>query len=205
MYTNFADFLGIDWGTVNWTAITAIVAIIGITITLVTLIIKKAFNSGAVSTRLTNVENGINGVKQDVTDARNDLTKRIDEVLVIVAQKGLSESNSPRRLNDEGRRVLTNSGIDAIVDDKFDYVVEQVRAKNPQNPYQAEQATLSVVADLASDPTIKDAIEEGAFNSGYPVPSVLFTGGLYIRDRVLAELDMQADDIDQHDPSKNGS
>ena len=64
----------------------------------------------------------------------------------------------------------------------------------------AEKAVLEAVDSLIDNETVKDAIEEGAFNSGYSVGSVLFVGGLYIRDRVLEHLEFNVKEIDKHDP-----
>jgi hypothetical protein len=120
----------------------------------------------------------------------------------MLAEKGLARSNSPRTLSDDGIKVLNNSGINAIVDDKYNFIVKQVKKIKPENPYQAELAVLDVVSHLVDDPVLKDAVEEGAFKSGYFVPSVLFVGGLYIRNRVLKELGFSVGDIDKHDPKK---
>lgn len=202
----FAEFTikSINWAVV-WTALGVIVAA---ALGIAAVLNRRKRNahdsgreSGATDARLTSLESGLKDVKKEITETRKDLTQRIDNVLLAVAGKGLAESNSPRQLNSEGRKVLESSGINTVVDDRFDYIVEQVRKRGPQNPYQAEQAILSVVNDFVNDPVLKDAIEEGAFRSGYLVPSVLFVGGLYIRDRVLEALGMRVDDIDQHDPN----
>lgn len=139
-------------------------------------------------------------IAKEVKSTRDDLTKRIDDLMKLLAQMGLTASASPRRLTEMGEKVLKDSGIDTIVDDKFDYIVKKVKAKNPENPYQAEQDVLSVVEDLSGDSTVRDAIERGAFNSGQIVSAVLFVGGIYIRDRVLQELGFDVNKIDDHTP-----
>lgn len=194
-------FLGIN--SDNWQIIGAVVAVILLIAGLVTFIVRSIFKLGRFTQKLSTLETDVTAIKTELQTTRKDLTDRIDSLINISIQKALSESNSPRQLNSEGTRVLNNSGMDTIVDEKFDAILEEVRSRNPENAYQAEQAVLDVVEDLMSDPVIKDAVENGAFQSGYPVPGVLFVGGLYVRDRVLQELGFVVSDIDQHTPQTN--
>jgi len=188
--------------SINWTEVGIIVGIIGALLSVLAFIVSKIFNLGKISNRLQTVESDTKDIKKDIKELGRDLTKRMDEIMSLSARKGLAESQSPMQLSDKGKKVLKNSGIDTVVSDKFDSIVEQVKKLKPANSYQAEHAVLTVVSNLVNDPTLKDAIEEGAFNSGYAIGSVLFAGGLYIRDRVLEKLDFKIDEIDKHDPAK---
>lgn len=193
----------IDWGNVNWNALGVIVTITIAICGGLTWAINRAFKFGEISNRLGSVEGDIKGVKDDIKDLRKDLTRRIDEILTISTRKDLAESHSPMQLSEKGMTVLKNSGIAEIVDSQYEKILDKVKKLKPANSYQAEQAVLSVVTDLDKDPVLKDAIEEGAFNSGYVKGSVLFVGGLYIRDRVLESLGLNVDDIDKHKPTSD--
>lgn len=183
---------------INWQNV-GVIATFGVAVASgLSYLIVHIFQLGKVANRLESVESDIKAVKKDVSGARKDLTVRIDEILKILATKGLSESHSPRRLSSVGKNVLSSSGIDVIVNDKYEYLLKKVKIINPANSYQAEKAVISSVEDLLQDLVIKDAIEEGAFNSGYTVASVLFVGGLYIRDRILSDLGFKVDEIDKH-------
>lgn len=191
-------FLGLDSNT--WQIIGAVVAVVVFFAGIVTFVVRSIFKLGQFSQRLKTVEDSAEAIKTELQTTRKELTERIDSLINLSIQKGLSESHSPRQLNGEGKRVLRNSGIDTIVDEKFDEIVKKVEDKAPENAYQAEQAVLDVVESLIEDAAIKDAVENGAFQSGYPIAGVLFTGGLYIRDKVLNELGFTASEIDEHDP-----
>ncbi len=196
-------FLGFDANT--WQIIGAVIAVILFICAIISFIVKCIFSVGKFSNRLENVEDSVKGLKGDIRETRKDLTDRIDNLMSLVkisAQSGLSVSNSPRRLSDEGKRVLENSGTNEIVDDKFDLIVKEVTKRKPENSYQAEKDVFDVVEGLISDPVIKDAMENGAFQSGYPLPAVLFVAGLYIRDRVLKKLGFDVDEIDKNVPTK---
>jgi hypothetical protein len=186
---------------INWTAAAVIVAIVIALFQGARFVLGKIFKLGEVSNRLTSVETNVTEMKKQLDDGYKELRGGINNILKMLAEKGLAASDSPRKLTEDGRKVLTASGIDAIVDDKYDLIVERVGELKPENPYQAEQAVLDTVAALKNDPVLRDAIEEGAFKSGYFVDSVLFVGGLHIRDRVLKDLGFNIDDIDKHAPS----
>ena len=177
--------------------ITAIVVTVA---TGASFVISRVYKLGKVSNRLDTLSKDMADIKTEIKDSSRDITKRIDDLIMAYSQRGLSESNSPRQLTEEGLKVLKSSAIDAVVDDKFDLIVERVKELSPEYSYQAEQAVLAVVRELVDDASLKDAIEEGAFNSGYLVSSVLFAGGLYIRDRVLSELGFKSEEIDTHKP-----
>jgi hypothetical protein len=185
---------------INWSDIGVITAIVVALVTAAAFAVTRIFKLGKVAQRLETLEKDVKAVKKDIGATGSAITKRIDDLHTMLAQRGLSEAHSPRQLNETGQKVLKSSGIGDVVDDKYDLIVKKVKEKDPKNPYQAEQAVLEVVNSFAENSTLKDAIEEGAFNSGYSVTSVLFVGGLYIRDRVLKELGFNVDEIDKHTP-----
>jgi hypothetical protein len=57
-----------------------------------------------------------------------------------------------------------------------------------------------VVGQLGQDVALRNDLEQGAFESGSSVTTVLFVGAIYIRDRVLKELGLRPEDINTHDP-----
>lgn len=193
-------YLGLDVNT--WQVIGVIIAFFAVVGTLIAFIVRSIFKIARFAERMKNVEGETKNIRNEIVSARTELTKRIDDLINISLQSGLSKANSPRVLTEEGMKVLRNSGIDQVVDDKFEYIVRKVDEKKPDNAYQAQQGTLDVVEELINDETLRDAIENGAFQSGYPIPAVLYVGGLYIRDRVLEELGFDTKEIDTHDPSE---
>lgn len=180
---------------INWEMIGAIAGVLSLIGAIFLFVLnkikddlKRSFQDGANDQRLAHVESQITTITTEIANARRDLTARIDNVIEMIARFGLSEARSPRQLSAEGKKVLHNSGVSSIVEDRFEYILRQTQKQNPRNPYQAEQAVLNSVEHLMDDPAIKDALEEGAFNSGYPIQAVLYVGSLYIRDRILKQL-----------------
>lgn len=175
---NFANTGGTNWGM--WGVIVPSI-IFGFTV-LATAI--------GVFFRLKAVEKSIDA---DIKPELKSLGGRIDKVLTNVLalkldQSGAVEGQSPRALTPKGERILNDSGIKELVDAKLGDIISEVKKKKPDNEYRIEQGVIESVRNLSNDATLKDTIEEGAFNSGTTVDVVLFVGAIYIRDQVIAAL-----------------
>jgi hypothetical protein len=181
----------------TWQDIGAIFAVVAIVGGGILWISDKIFNLGKISQRLSGVENAI---RDDLKPGLQNIADKLHEVALAVNANAVTTSNSPRILNDDGKKILNSSGIKKIVEDRFNTIIDKVRASNPENSYQAEMQVLKAVNAIALEPNMKNALEQGAFESGSTVSTVLFVGGIHIRDRVLAELGLRAEDIDLHAP-----
>lgn len=73
--------------------------------------------------------------------------------------------------------------------------------KNPQNAYEVQECARKVMLNLKSNTNILSKLQNGAFNTGVDVDSVLFTGSLYLRDLALPKFNFKVEDIDNHKPS----
>ena len=114
----------------------------------------------------------------------------------------MAKNESPLVLNDKGITILNESEIKQIVDIKYQDILNKVKSINPPNAYQAQETVVVVVKDLISDPGLRNKIEAGAYKSGVDVETVLFVGALYVRDKILLELNLIPANIDKDDPSK---
>lgn len=193
--------------------------VITLGVTLLGTILTGAFVAGGLFNRINQQEKSTGEVKDDMKDIKKDiksdmkdLSSKIDtlsgQMALIVRSdvaNNLSVSNSPRKLSSLGEKVLIDSGIKDVLDIKIDQIIELTRQKKPENSYQAQEAIIDVVQSLATDDDIKDAVEEGAFQSGHTPFEVLFVGALDIRDKVMKELGFIVEDIDKHDPTKNNN
>jgi hypothetical protein len=198
MFLASTNFLNVS--NENWQMLGAVVAVVLAISAVIGFIIKIIYSVSTFIQRFKTVEANTSIIADELKQLRTDLSVRIDNLADLSIQNRLSEAHSPRQLNDAGKKVLNDSGINTVVDDKFEYIVNKVKSKNPENAYQAEQAILDAVEHLIDDPAIKDAVENGAFQSGQPIAAVLYVGGLYIRDRVLETIGFEIKDIDTHNP-----
>jgi hypothetical protein len=100
----------------------------------------------------------------------------------------LAKSNSPITLNEAGLRALETSNIREFAEQAYAEIFARVKAKNPQNAYQAQEALISIVTSYQNDEEYKLKLQEDAYAVGHDVDSLLFVGAMAIRDRVISDL-----------------
>ena len=116
--------------------------------------------------------------------------------------KGYGASGDSRQLNDLGNKILNESGIKEIVEGKKADLLTKVKALNPTNAYDAEQAALDVVREIPKHyPEIVEALKTGAFKVGQGTETVLLVGGFHLRDLIFPDLGFSLTDLDKPKPS----
>jgi hypothetical protein len=110
-----------------------------------------------------------------------------------------ASNKSPLQLNEEGLKVFETSGIKEIVDGSKPRLLEALKEKNPQNAYQLQEGAKEVLLTLKQDPATVLRLEEGAYNAGVDVDSVLFVGSLYFRNLALPEFQFPSEGLGSPD------
>lgn len=128
----------------------------------------------------------------DIKPKVNDMVPKVD----ILWRDKLAPTHSPRQLNDRGNSILANSGIKEIIDENKSKLLALVKEKNPKTAYDTEQTILSVVNELQNHfPEITDRLKDGAFRVGEDIPTLLFVGGIYLRNQIFTELGFSLVDL----------
>lgn len=135
---------------------------------------------------------GINDIKVDVSNIKGRMDRS--------SLAAITEVSSPMRLNKIGKKILTDSKINIIIDEYYDDILKKVRSKDTSNAYRVQEAVVEAVKSLYDIEHLNGKIEVGAYEAGYGVELVLLVGALFIRDRILKELNLLPDDIEKHDP-----
>lgn len=188
--------------------------IISLGVALLGSVITGAFTAGRLYSKIKrnteDIEKNSNNLEAHIKDnsevLRNMSTKldmlvgKVSVIMKDTMADDLSVSRSPRQLNELGLKVLKDSSIEQVIEPKFDYIIEELKGQNPQNPYQAQEALFDIVQHFKEDEGLLPAIENGAFLSGRTPEEVLYVGALNIRDRVIEKLGLEVGDIDKHDP-----
>ncbi len=134
------------------------------------------------------MQKDLEGLKGDLKDVRSkvdDMSPKLD----ILWKDKLASAHSRRRLNAYGEKVLKESGIKEIIDEKKKELFGLIKAKEAKNIYDAEENILSVVKRLPEQyPDIVNKLKTGAFNTGTDLDTVLYAGGIYLRDLILPDL-----------------
>lgn len=136
---------------------------------------------------------------EKIDDKIDKMIDRFDKIIL----SSISRANSPIRLNESGTRILKQSKIADVIQEKYKSIVEQVKAKDPQNAYQTQEVLFDVVAGLGKDETLIEKLENGAFLSGSDVSTVLYAGAIDIRDQVVKDMGYMMWDIDKEQAEPN--
>lgn len=194
----------------NWTCI-------GIIVTVVIGIIALTFYFGKQHQKTEAIESDIsNNVKPSIKNIGDKIDNSIIPSLTTISSgvsylqgkmdklstSSVTSSQSPVVLNDKGKKILIDSGIDKIIENNYNDIITNIKSKNPINAYEAQELIINVVKDLINNTSLKNAIEIGAFSCGSDVQTVLYVGAINIRDKILTELNLYPKDIDTHDPNK---
>lgn len=190
--------------SLSWEAIGIIIGAVASVLGIVFAFGKSFEKLSNHDKRMVEIENSREKLVDKLDNISNKLSRLTGQVQHMLNQdigEDLAESHSPIQLNAQGKKVLEDSGIEKVIDPRFNDIVQSVKEKNPKNSYQVQEAVFEVVYDLQSDENLKNTIEEGAFKSGRSPLQVLYVGALNIRDRVIQELKFDINDVDKHDPS----
>lgn len=123
-----------------------------------------------------------------------DIKPKVD----ILWKDKYAPATSPRQLNERGQKILNESGIKEVIENKKNTLLEIIKSKGAKNAYDAEQVVLSVVEKLPEHcPDVIDQLKTGAFKTGANVDTVLLVGGLYLRDLIFPELGFSVEDLDK--------
>jgi len=134
----------------------------------------------------------VNGIKNETINLKSFISD-------IFRKFNLGEGHSPLRLNETGRKIFKESKINEVIDKKFDKLLEEIKIKNPQNAYQVQEYSKEVMYDLKNDKELLPYLEDKAYLSGVDVMSILFVGGIYLRDKALDALEYTQTEIDSND------
>jgi len=157
---------------------------------------------GVLSARVETLSVKVDGVssrmdvmssRMDVMSSRMDvMSAKVDDMfpkMEILWMDKSAPAHSRRKLNEYGENVLNGSGIKEIIDERKGQLFDLIKEKGSKNIYDAEEDVLSVVKQLTVRcPEIVDQLKTGAFNTGADLDTVLFVGGIYLRDLILPDL-----------------
>ncbi len=127
---------------------------------------------------------------------------KVEERVNTLWKDEVAPAHSPRQLNDIGKKILDESGIKDIIDENKARLLSEVKALNPTNAYDAEQATINVVSELPKYcPDVIPRLKDGAFRVGQGTETVLLVGGFYLRDMIFGDLGFSLTDLDKRKTS----
>lgn len=167
--------------TSDW--ITIIGLVVGLFITTMGSTLLLVFKMGIIHNKIDTMQETLKEIPMIKLTIAQMLVK-----LEVLWQAHLSISNSPISLNEVGLKALETSNIGAFVERVYSEILARVKASNPQNAYQAQEALISILSSYQNNEEYRLKLQEAAYASGHDVDSLLFVGALAIRDRVILDL-----------------
>jgi hypothetical protein len=176
----------------NVLQITDIQALIGVIVFVGTI----GIGWGTLKKSVENIDKSLAEMKPDLKNIRERFMIVEDRVKTLWKDE-FAPASSPRQLNERGVDILNGSGIKGIIEEKRNELFATLKSKELKNPYDAEQCVLQVVNELKKDAVIVEKLKTGAFSVGADIDTVLFVGGIYLRDLVFPDLGFAIADLDK--------
>ncbi|MCB9805602.1 hypothetical protein H6775_00410 [Candidatus Nomurabacteria bacterium] len=144
-----------------------------------------------------------NTIKESIGDFKDRFIS-LENKMEILWKDEIAPARSPSQLNDRGKVLLNESGIKDIVDDKKDELVQLVKEKNTNSPYDAKVAIEYVMSQLPKHfPDVIDKLKNGAFETGSDIESILFASSIYLRNQIFKKLRFSVTDLDDDKSQPN--
>ncbi len=133
------------------------------------------------------------------------LVKKIIPLDIMVQHlwRGITtENNSPRVLNEHGKKILKLSKMHEFTEMYFNHIIYRIRKLEPKNAYDAQECLIKVMRDFKNNPQCKEDLDMRINLACTDVDTLLFVGAINIRDIIIDYLGFQRKDIDKYDPKK---
>ncbi|MEX1014805.1 MAG: hypothetical protein WDZ80_06625 [Candidatus Paceibacterota bacterium] len=168
-------------------------SVIGIIVVLVA--IGKGW--GKFEEKVESIGESIKKIKPDLEEVRERFSIVESRVSDLWADR-VAPANSPRELNDRGNDILNKSGMLDIINKKKDILLQEVKKRDFDNAYDAERIIMSVVLEMDNHcPEVVADLKEGAYRVGTDVDTLLYVGGIHLRNLIFTELNLKKEDIDK--------
>ena len=175
--------------TGEWIALAAV--FISIIVPLVILV----FRSGGLFERVSNIKDAIDEIRPDVR-----MIPVVKERVDVLWTLRFVSAGSPKILTEKGKQVLRDSKIEDFTTEYYSDIINQVKERNLQNPYQVQEALIEIVGNYKNKEICKNNFENAAFITCVDVDSILLVAAINIRDKVFCDLGMKFEDVDKFDP-----
>lgn len=116
-------------------------------------------------------------------------------------QSGTIASSSPSTLTEKGEKLLSSGGMKEYIDANLERLLGDCRSFNSlDTAYDVQRAALKLFATLELEEGLEKSMKTAAFEEGVSMDVMRQIGGIYLRDRCLDQLNMNAEDLDRSSP-----
>jgi hypothetical protein len=109
---------------------------------------------------------------------------------------------SPVNLTELGKQWLEESGLKAYIEAHPQTFLDACAQKKYSNPYEVQKDAFDLLENIPIEHAVEEQLKRFAFEKGVSMDILRRIGGIYLRNLCLERFQMNAQDIDQHDPEK---
>ena len=171
-----------------------IIGVSGVAISALVSFIIASFRIGIYKNKVDNNCTEITELKKEQRDIRD---KVIACETTLKEREPLTKRRSPVDLTDRGHKFLEDSGGKKFIDDNYPELKGKVDEKTPQTSYDIQEVSRFVIENLKDDTRINN-IKEYLFKEGLKIEDVVDALGIYLRNKILKEKDIDVGDIDKY-------
>jgi hypothetical protein len=110
-----------------------------------------------------------------------------------------TQTKSPISLNPKGETLLDASGGRMYVDSNFQKFMEEVDVQQPKSSYDIQELSKRVIKAHAGTDDFT-TLKEYIFKEGIELEVLTVVLGIYLRDKILEEKNIDITDVDKTDP-----
>ncbi|NQV18663.1 MAG: hypothetical protein HQ534_08995 [Armatimonadetes bacterium] len=153
--------------------------------------------TGKAVSKLDYIEKAISTIQGEIKiiPLLDERIKAIQRQISGIWTRKFTVSNSPLSLNTYGKKILKVSGIKKVIEEHYKEILEDVRILKPKTALQGQESIIAIVLKFKLDENLKTILENGAFESGVDVDTVLAVGAIDIRDKMLEDIGFNINDL----------
>lgn len=149
-----------------------------------------------LATNIKNLEKSVDGFENKltiITNSNNKILEKITRIEIMQASEVKDEyapANSPRELNEKGRKIVDDSNVvDSLMKIK-NYFIEEIRNRcESLEPFDVEKCIEDISTSInKTHPDIYKEIKSNAYNTGVSPLIILLIGSIAMRDIIFKEL-----------------
>ncbi|MFH1029647.1 MAG: hypothetical protein V1770_00120 [bacterium] len=157
--------------------------------------------------------NKFGGFEKERQETRDNLTSikdnmaKINATVELLYKSHLStvQTRSPLSLSDLGQKISNDLMLPVKVNDHWEEIKGEITKKNPSNPYDIQVIALDIAKhcfDNFFSIEEKNEIKLYAYNKGINLMEIYPIIGIISRDRILKEMNIPVEQVDDHSPKK---
>jgi hypothetical protein len=168
---------------------------LGIIGLLIVIAWKGSARFSVIETSIVWMKEAINDLKETMNDLKVNADNRASGTPAF-------EAASPINLTALGKQWLEESGLQAYMEAHPQQFLDACSEKSNANPYEVQKHAFDLLDTVQIEHAVEEKLKRFAFEKGVSLEILRRIGGIHLRNLFLERFQMNAQDIDTHDPAQ---